>query len=114
MTTYIAVVVTLILVHQLFVKGPSMSDALDKVKAAAAREHTITLSVIALVKSLADQVNANKDDPAALEELAAEINADADALSAAVHENSVNVTAVSDETPTSGGTAGDGGSTVNP
>ena len=64
-----------------------MSLALDALKAQVKANTDVTNSAVALIKGLADQIIALKDDPAALEQLAADMKSSDDALSAAVAAN---------------------------
>jgi uncharacterized coiled-coil DUF342 family protein len=67
--------------------GEQMSAQLDALTAQVERMKTTSQSVVALVKGLADQIQAMKDDPAALQALADSLRTDADAIDQAVHDN---------------------------
>lgn len=54
---------------------------------AVARNKTVADSAIALIQGLAAQIEANKNDPAALQALADSLNAEDDSLAAAVTAN---------------------------
>jgi len=64
-----------------------MSAALDRLTAAVARNTSVDESAIALLNGLAQQIRDLKDDPAALEALATELEAKNSALSDAVTAN---------------------------
>jgi uncharacterized protein involved in exopolysaccharide biosynthesis len=64
-----------------------MSAELDALTAAVQKEDTVIDSAITLIKGLAGEITAAKDDPAKLTALAADVNAKADALAAAVTAN---------------------------
>lgn len=66
-----------------------MSAELDALKAEISHNGDVVLSAVALIHGLADAAHAAKDDPAAIAELTAKIKASADALGAAVAENTV-------------------------
>lgn len=60
---------------------------LDNITAAVQREESVDQSIVALVQGLAQQIEALKTDPAALQALADRLNASADAVAAAVTAN---------------------------
>lgn len=72
------------MLHHLINLGDSMSAQLDALTAEVERSATVQASVVALVKGLAAEIAANKDDPVALQaladKLAASDNATADAV----------------------------------
>lgn len=86
MTNYIAVIVTAILVHQI-IKERKLMATVEEVKAAVAAESTVISSAVTLINGLAAQVEAAKTDPAALDEVIANMKASSDALAAAVAAN---------------------------
>ena len=74
--------------------GPETRDlwsqimsSLDALKAAVAKNTTVVESTLTLLSGISDRLSAAKEDPAALEALAAEINSEADKLAAAVASN---------------------------
>lgn len=71
----------------LHTEGAAMTVELDNLKASVARMETAEASAVALMKGLAAQLTAIKDDPAAVQALADQINKDADDLGAAVVAN---------------------------
>lgn len=71
----------------LLTQGVQMSQQLDDLKAAVAAEDTVIASVITLLGQLSAQIVALKDDPAALQALADDVNAQKQALSDAVTAN---------------------------
>jgi hypothetical protein len=64
-----------------------MSAQLDALKAAVAQNAEVDASAIALIQGIAQQLQAIKDDPAAIQALADELMAKNAALAAAVTEN---------------------------
>ena len=60
---------------------------LDDLKAAVTKTEGVADSAITLIQGLAAQIQAGKDDPVAMENLATELSAKADALAAAVQAN---------------------------
>jgi len=64
-----------------------MASNLDHVKASVAANTTVTQSVLTLVTGLAQQIRDNAEDPAALEALAGQLDADNAALAKAVTDN---------------------------
>lgn len=74
--------------------GPETKDlwsqimsSLDSLKAAVAKNTTVVESAVTLLGGIAERLAGAKDDPAAVEALAAEINSEADRLAAAVAMN---------------------------
>lgn len=68
-------------------QGASIMAGLTDLQAAVAREDTVIDSAVELIKGLAAQVAALQPDQAAIDALAADINAKADALAEAVTQN---------------------------
>jgi uncharacterized coiled-coil protein SlyX len=68
-------------------EADKMSVALDNLTAQVARMRTTSESVLTLVKGLADQIAALKDDPVKLQALADELRASTDLLAQAVSDN---------------------------
>lgn len=68
-------------------KEDIMSAALDALKAAVAENTALDQSAIDLINGLAAQILSLKEDPAALEALAVEIQAKSAALAAAIQAN---------------------------
>ena len=64
-----------------------MSAALDTLKVQVERNTQVDQSAITLIQGIAQQLQELKDDPAAIEALSNELQASADALSAAVSAN---------------------------
>lgn len=64
-----------------------MSAQLDRLTAEVAENSTVVSSAIQLLKGLATQIRESKDDPAALERLASDLDAQNASLAAAVVEN---------------------------
>lgn len=64
-----------------------MSAELDAVQAAVQRNTDAEASAISLIKQLAQAISDNINDKPKLQQLAADLNAQADALGAAVVEN---------------------------
>jgi hypothetical protein len=64
-----------------------MSQELDDIKREVQESKTVTEGAAALIQSLSDQILANKDDPAALEQLAKDLDAQSQQLAAAVQAN---------------------------
>lgn len=64
-----------------------MGAQLDALQAAVAKNTSAENSAIELIKGLAQQIKDLQPDQAAIDALAAEVNAKADALAAAVTEN---------------------------
>ena len=60
---------------------------LDDLKAAVTKTEGVADSAITLIQGLAAQIQAAKDDPVAMENLATELSAKADVLAAAVQAN---------------------------
>lgn len=75
------------LVQRTLAEVHKMSKELDDLKAAVAANTEVTQSVATLVDGLAAKIVELKDDPAALEELAAEMNANSSLLGQKVVEN---------------------------
>ena len=71
---------------------------IDKLRATVAKNTSVTQGAAALVRGLAQQLRDNADDPDEINALADQLSADADALAAAVAENT-----------SSGGAGGGGG-----
>lgn len=65
----------------------TLMSSLDNLKAAVAKNTTVVESAITLLGGIAERLAGAKDDPAAVEALASEINAEADKLAAAVAVN---------------------------
>lgn len=77
-----------------------MSAALDKLTTEVAEANAVMTSAAALITGLAAQIRDLKNDPVALEALAAELDSGSNALAAAVAENTVAENEEpSDETP---------------
>lgn len=72
------------LVRSIDEKGTGMSKELDALKAAVARNSSVQDGAIELIKGLSSRINAAADDPAALQALAAELDAQATELADAV------------------------------
>src|SRR5690349_13322732 len=68
-------------------QGEAMSAQLDRLKQEVAESKTVTESAIAMIGNLAQQIRDLKDDPAALEALANDLDSQQQALAAAVTEN---------------------------
>lgn len=66
-----------------------MSAALERLQAEVAEANVVMTSASTLITGLAQQIRDLKDDPAALEALATELDSGANALAAAVAENTV-------------------------
>lgn len=64
-----------------------MSQALDDLKAQVAANVSLEASAIQLIGSLADQIAAAANDPAALQQLTTDLKAEADKLAAALTAN---------------------------
>lgn len=64
-----------------------MSAQLDRLTAEVAETSTVVNSAITLIRGLSTQIRELKDDPAALERLASDLDAQQTALAAAVAEN---------------------------
>ena len=60
---------------------------LDEIKAAVARDTEVTSSAITLLRSIHQQLEEAKADPVKLQEVLDGLNANTDALAAAVSEN---------------------------
>jgi chromosome segregation ATPase len=75
------------LVRRLVDKGEDMSQQLDQLKQRVQGTTDAVASVSTLVSGLAQQIRALKDDPAALEQLAAELDRDNAALGRLVTDN---------------------------
>jgi chromosome segregation ATPase len=82
----LAVGVLLTLIH-LDERISVMSAALDRLTAEVSESREATNSVLTLVAGLADQIRDLKDDPAALEALADDLDAQQSEISAAVTAN---------------------------
>lgn len=65
----------------------TMSAALDRIRAEVEESRAVSQSAIALLNGLSAQIRDLKDDPAALEALADALDADTNALAAAVTAN---------------------------
>jgi uncharacterized protein YPO0396 len=72
---------------QILDKEQAMSKELDDLTAAVTNEGSVTQSAITLLQGLSAQIAALKDDPAALEALAQQVNQQAQALADAVTAN---------------------------
>jgi uncharacterized protein (UPF0264 family) len=72
---------------QILAQGVAMSAELDALTASVAKIKSADDSIIALVKGLADQLRANANDPAAINALAAELDAESAAVADAVAAN---------------------------
>lgn len=68
-------------------RGDVMSQALERLTTEVAEMKTVNESAIALLGNLSQQIRDLKDEPAALEQLANDLDAQANALAAAVSEN---------------------------
>lgn len=77
----------------------ALMTAIESLTAAVEKERTVTASAITLIQGLAAKIDAAKEDPDALEALAAEINSQSDALAAAVSANTPAVGKPADEEP---------------
>lgn len=66
-----------------------MTAQLAALKTEVERNTAVTNSAVALISGLAQQIRDLKDDPAALEALAASLDANSDSLAAAVEANTV-------------------------
>jgi len=66
-----------------------MSQELDDLKREVQESKSVTEGATVLIQSLADQIRANKDDPAALEQLARDLDAQTKPLSDAVQANTI-------------------------
>lgn len=64
-----------------------MSAQLDKLTTEVAETKTVAASAVTLIEGLAQQIRDLKDDPIALEALAAELDSTTNALAAAVAAN---------------------------
>jgi hypothetical protein len=64
-----------------------VSQELDDIKREVQESKTVTEGAAALIQSLADRILENKDDPAALEQLAQDLDAQSQQLAAAVQAN---------------------------
>jgi len=71
----------------------TMQDNIDSLRAAVARQTSVTASVVEGYKALAQQIRDAADDPAEVRSLAEQIEANTDALASATVEN----TSVADE-----------------
>lgn len=71
----------------LITKGNAMSAQLDTLTNEVAETKTVVQSAVTLIEGLAQQIRDLKDDPAALEALAAELDSTTNALAAAVTAN---------------------------
>lgn len=67
-----------------------MSVEFDDLKREVEESRTVTESAAALIQGLADEIRANKDDPAALEELAKALDAQTQSLASSVSANTPN------------------------
>lgn len=65
----------------------TLSQALDDITREVEEARSVGDSAIALIQGLADEIRTLKDDPAALEELAARLSGQTDALATAVKAN---------------------------
>jgi ABC-type transporter Mla subunit MlaD len=74
-------------VTSLVLKGDVMSQALDSLATQVEQLKTVEQSAVTLIKGLADQLTAIKDDPAKIEALAAELKSTSEDLAAAVAAN---------------------------
>lgn len=79
-----------------------MSAIVDRLKAAVTNLTTVTASNNALLSTLAQEIRDNKDDPAALEAIASELEGDTQSISDAVKAN----TPAEGETPAGDETQG--------
>jgi pyridoxine 5'-phosphate synthase PdxJ len=75
------------LLQQIKEKEIQMSKEMEDLKAAVEASITVEESAIQLITSLAAQITAAANDPAAIEAIAAELNEKAAALAAAVTAN---------------------------
>jgi ABC-type transporter Mla subunit MlaD len=75
------------LILALIERGMQMSAQLEALQAEVARNASVIDSAMLLIDSLADQIAAVKNDPAALQELADNLKASSDKLAGAVAEN---------------------------
>jgi hypothetical protein len=64
-----------------------MSDALTRLRGSVAALTNVSASAVTLISGLAQAIRDNAEDPAALNELADQIDADASGLAASVTEN---------------------------
>jgi hypothetical protein len=64
-----------------------VSQELDDIKREVQESKSVTEGAAALIQSLADRILENKDDPAALEQLAQDLDAQSQQLAAAVQAN---------------------------
>jgi predicted Zn-dependent peptidase len=67
-----------------------MSQELDDLKREVQESRSVTEGAAALISGLADQIRDAKDDPAALEELAQQLDAQTQQLASAVTANTPN------------------------
>lgn len=72
---------------RLYLKEHEMSAGFDHLKAAVATNTTVSQSILTLVAGLAQQIRDNVDDPAALEALAGQLDAENAAIAKAVTDN---------------------------
>jgi hypothetical protein len=77
----------LALLRGLSQKGDAMSAELDRLKAAVQNCTTVGDSLVTLVKGLAAEIAANKNDPAAVQAISDELNTKTAAWKAAVETN---------------------------
>lgn len=98
------------LIHQTIAQGIVMSAELNNLKAQVAHNADVDQSAITLIQGLADQIVSLKDDPAALADLANQLQAQADSLAAAVVANTPSAGGGTGNDTTGGGTGND---TVN-
>jgi hypothetical protein len=65
----------------------TMTNVVESIRAKVAHNIEVTQSALVLIQSLSEQIRANATDPAALEDLASQLDASSDALAAAVAAN---------------------------
>lgn len=68
-------------------EAKDMSAQLDRIKAQVEKSTTVTQSAVALINGLAEQIRQLKDDPALLEQLASDLDAQSSSLAKAVQDN---------------------------
>lgn len=74
-------------------------SVMDDLKAAVAKARTVEASAVALITGLAERIRNAAQDPAELETLAQELDAQTDSLSAAITANTAADPAPADEQP---------------
>ncbi len=75
------------LIADLLKENRTMSPAFQALATQVERSTTVTESVVTLVKGLAAQIEASKDDPAAISKLAETLSSNLDALASQVTAN---------------------------